>query len=128
MKSFITLVTLYLSISLLSGCATITRGSTEALVVESDPAGANVSLSNGMKGKTPTSFEVRRKEPLVATISKPGYETATVKLTSQMSKNGGMAMAGNIVFGGLVGAAVDTGTGAGKELKPNPLQVELNPL
>lgn len=36
-------------------------------------------------------------------------------------------MAGNILFGGLIGAAVDAGSGATKELKPNPLNVRLVP-
>jgi hypothetical protein len=37
-------------------------------------------------------------------------------------------MAGNIVLGGLIGAAVDAGSGAMKELKPNPIVVKLVPL
>lgn len=34
-------------------------------------------------------------------------------------------MAGNVVVGGLIGAAVDAGSGAMKDLKPNPIQVNL---
>jgi hypothetical protein len=34
-------------------------------------------------------------------------------------------MAGNLIFGGLIGAAVDGGTGAMNEHKPNPLHVVL---
>lgn len=95
-------------------------------MVESDPSGATVSLSNGMTGTTPTSFKVKRKESLTATISKQGYETAKVNITPQISRQGGTAMAGNLLFGGIIGAAVDASSGAMNELKPNPVKVTLN--
>lgn len=109
-----------------SGCATITRGSKDVLVVESTPSGADVSLSSGQAGKTPASFKLPREDALVVTISKPGYETVAVNVTPHISGAGGMAMAGNAVIGGgLIGAAVDASTGAMKDLKPNPIQVTL---
>jgi hypothetical protein len=40
------------------GCASITRGSKDTLVVNSDPSGAKVSLSIGLSGKTPCAFKV----------------------------------------------------------------------
>ena len=45
-----------------------------------------------------------------------------------MAGAGAAGMAGNIVLGGLIGAAVDAGTGATKQLKPNPVKVTLVPL
>jgi hypothetical protein len=36
-------------------------------------------------------------------------------------------MAGNVVFGGIIGAGVDAATGATKQLKPNPVVVTLVP-
>ncbi|WP_298610051.1 PEGA domain-containing protein [uncultured Thiothrix sp.] len=111
----------------LTGCATVTRGSTEALVIESEPSGAQVQLSNGMKGTTPTSFKVKRKNDLTVTVSKPGYETASINVTSQMAGSGGAAMAGNVLVGGIIGMAVDASSGATKELKPNPVKITLNP-
>jgi len=108
-----------------SGCATITRGTTQALVIESEPPGADVELSNGLRGKTPTSFKVKRNENLVVTIKKEGYETVTANVTSQVAGAGAAGMAGNVILGGLIGAAVDAGSGAMKELKPNPLKVNL---
>ena len=35
-------------------------------------------------------------------------------------------MAGNIIVGGIIGAAVDAGSGAMNELVPNPVVVELD--
>lgn len=117
-----------LCITTLSGCATMTRGTTEALVVESEPSGAKVTLSNGMKGTTPTSFKVKRKKDLIITVSKPGYESATINVTPQIASAGGAGMAGNILFGGIIGVAVDASSGAMNELKPNPVKVTLNRL
>lgn len=110
----------------LSGCATVTRGTEEALVIESEPSGAQVKLSNGMTGTTPTSFKVKRKDNLIVTVSKKGYETASINVTSQVAGAGGAAMAGNVLVGGIIGAAVDASTGAMNELKPNPVKITLN--
>ncbi|MBK8454389.1 MAG: PEGA domain-containing protein [Thiofilum sp.] len=128
LKQLLSITTLVLLSIAFTGCATITRGTEEALVVESDPAGADVKLSNGMVGKTPTSFMVKRKTNLVVTVSKAGYQTATINVNSQIAQSGGAAMAGNIIFGGVIGAAVDSSNGATRELKPNPVKVKLNRL
>lgn len=108
-----------------SGCTTVTRGTKDVLVVESDPSGADVALSNGLRGQTPTSFELPRKNALTVTVSKEGYETVTVNVTPKVVGAGGAGMAGNVILGGLIGAAVDAGTGAMKDLKPNPVRVTL---
>ncbi len=110
-----------------SGCATVTRGTKDTLVIESNPAGATVRLSNGMTGKTPTSFKLPRKDSLVVTIEKEGYETLTVNVNSQVSGAGAVGMAGNVLVGGLVGAVIDPLSGAMKDLRPNPVKVTLVP-
>lgn len=120
------LVAIVGAILTLSGCATVTRGTEEALVIESEPSGAQVKLSNGMTGTTPTSFKVKRKDNLIVTVSKQGYETASINVTSQVAGAGGAAMAGNVLVGGIIGAAVDASTGAMNELKPNPVKITLN--
>jgi len=38
---------------------------------------------------------------------------------------GAAGMAGNVILGGLIGAAVDAGSGAMKDLKPNPVKVTM---
>ena len=114
-------------VTMFNGCATITRGTTETLVVNSEPSGAEVSLSSGMSGKTPTSFKVDRDKELVVTISKDGYKTVTVNVNCQVAGAGAAGMAGNVILGGLIGAAVDAGSGAMMEHKPNPVEVSLEP-
>lgn len=108
-----------------SGCATITRGTEQDLAVESDPVGATVTLSNGMKGKTPISFKVKRKDNLTVTVQKDGYKTATVQVTSKTSDDGKAGMVGNLLFGGIIGVGVDASNGATKDLTPNPVKVKL---
>lgn len=121
----LTLIALSIGTALSSGCATITRGSTDTLVVESDPPGAEVRLSNGMRGKTPTSFVVPRRGGFVAYIEKPGFEPVEVMVNSRVAGSGAAGMAGNVVFGGIIGVAVDSGTGAMYDVTPNPIRVNL---
>ncbi len=110
------------------GCATITRGTSEAFVVESDPPGAHVRLSTGETCRTPCTLRKKRKESFVVHIEKPGYEPVEVQVTNQVAGAGAAGMAGNVIFGGLIGAAVDAGSGAMLELVPNPVKVKLVPL
>lgn len=116
---------LALAVLFFSGCATVTRGTKDTLVVESDPAGADVRLSSGQTGKTPTSFKLSRKEPIVVTISREGYETVTVNVNSQIVGAGAAGMAGNVLVGGVIGVGIDAWSGATKSLKPNPVRVNL---
>lgn len=117
------------SLLALSACATITRGTTEVFTVESTPAGAEVSLSNGMECEsTPCAFKVPRKGDLSVIVSKNGYESSEHNIPTQVSGGGGAAMAGNVLVGGLIGAGVDAASGAMLEHKPNPLVVTLTPI
>jgi hypothetical protein len=111
-----------------SGCATITRGTTEALVIETTPIGANVELSNGLHCKSPCSLEVKRKDPVTIDITKTGFEPARVNVLSEIAGAGAAGMAGNVILGGLIGVGVDAATGATKRLNPNPVKVTLNPI
>jgi len=119
---------LFLPLLFFSSCATITRGVHDKLTVTSDPSGANVVLSTGERGVTPTKFVKERKtDPFTVTVSKPGYVPETVKVESKFGGTGGGAMAGNLLLGGAIGIGVDAGTGAYKSLYPNPVSVHLVP-
>ena len=114
-----------LLIALGSGCATITRGTSEAFVIETDPPGAEATLSNGLRCSTPCSLTVKRRGDFVVTIKKEGYETVVSNVTSSVDSGGAAGMAGNVLLGGVIGAGVDAGTGAMHSHKPNPLSVKL---
>ena len=112
-----------------TACATVTRGSTEAWTVETDPSGATVRTSAGYACEaTPCTWKLPRKTAFEVTISKPGYKTVQTQVVTTISTAGGAGMAGNVILGGLIGATVDLTTGAMKDLKPNPLTVKLEPV
>ena len=107
-------------------CATMTRGTTQQFTVESTPPGAHVTTSNGFECvSTPCTFRMSRKDGFNVTVSKDGYVSQTVEVTSSMSGAGGAALAGNVLVGGIIGGAVDASSGALNDLKPNPLMVVL---
>lgn len=125
----ILLAALALACSGVSGCATITRGTNDHFVVETDPVGASVTTSNGhFCTSTPCSIKMPRRSEFKVTIEKEGYKPWEGQVTNKISGGGGLGMAGNVVFGGIIGAGVDAGTGAMLDLTPNPLVVRLEKL
>lgn len=145
---------------LLCGCASVTRGTTEPVVFESEPSGAEmhsvvdypcggpcpvredkVGSATAYEGDkvqtppvpgpacvTPCTVQVARNQDLVVTFTKAGYRPKTVKLGREVTGNGGLGLAGNIIAGGAVGLVTDGITGAATDHKPNPLHVVLEPL
>ncbi len=110
----------------LQACATVTRGTSEAFTVQTEPSGAAVRTSAGFAcDATPCTFKIPRKDAFDVTITKPGYKTVNTRVVTQVSGGGGMAMAGNVLVGGFIGAGVDAASGAMLEHKPNPLTVTL---
>lgn len=110
----------------LAGCATITRGTQDVLIVQSTPVGAHVKLSNGETcDATPCTFKLPRKSELNVLIQKQGCEPQQIRVTNKVANGGGAAMAGNVLVGGIVGAGVDASTGAMLELIPNPVVATL---
>lgn len=124
MKTVIAVMTLSLA---LCNCATITRGTTQALTITSDPTGVDIRLSSGLSCQTPCALEVKRRPGFVVTAEKEGYRTVTTNVVSSISGGGGTAMAGNLILGGVIGAGVDASNGSMNELAPNPLHIVLEP-
>jgi len=62
----------------MASCAYLTHGKTEEISVNSNPPGADVTLSNGMTGVTPFTITVPRERDLVFHFSKPGYRSTDV--------------------------------------------------
>ncbi len=113
----------------LGACATVTRGTSQAWSVETQPGGAAVKTSTGLTcEQTPCTFRMKRKQNFTVTITKAGFKNWQGNVTHQTS-GGGVAttVAGNAVLGGLIGVGVDAASGATQDLKPNPLKVTLEP-
>ena len=111
---------------MLPACATVTRGTNTAWEITSTPSGARVETSNGHQcAATPCSIKMPRRSEFVATLTLPGYAPATVTVTNKVATNGGVAMAGNVLVGGVIGGGVDLASGAMLDLTPNPAHVDL---
>lgn len=108
---------------LAGGCASIVKGTTQAIPVASSPSGADVRLDGNHVGQTPVSVEVKRKSDHLMTIEKAGYQPESIAIT----RNIGGAVFGNIIAGGLVGWGVDAISGAQYNLTPATINVSLKP-
>lgn len=111
----------------LAGCATVTRGTTDQMQIQSEPSGAYVRTSLNQSCTTPCTLQVGRKDEFSVVISKPGYATQEVQVRTQIAGSGAAGFAGNIIAGGVVGMGVDAATGATLEHVPNPVRVTLRP-
>jgi hypothetical protein len=96
----------------LAACSTAEFGNLDAfkpaptidtVSFETEPAGADVKVSNGQTCKTPCALALPADLPLNVTFSAPGYETASETITPVIQ------------------------TGAPPRLNPNPVTAELTP-
>lgn len=131
-KSFV------VSCALLSmvGCATIMGDKTQLMSVNSTPSDAVVKIKDekGMEiftGKTPTTVTLQKADgrywggkDYTVTITKDRYETQVIPITSSPN---GWYIAGNFVFGGLIGwFIVDPLTGAMYNLSPEQINASMS--
>ena len=119
----------------------------DSLVVDSDPSGADVKVrrrdreftkaeieqnsvddSGAIVGMTPSSFRLKREGSYNVAVSKSGYQTVQSVVSHSVAGGGAAGMAGNVLLGGVIGAVVDSNTGAMMNLTPNPLKVALSPI
>lgn len=135
-----------------TGCASVTRGTTDVLEVSTEPPGATVYVTRTDKdltdkemenntvtddidmddpetyrltAKSPAAFKLSRKGKYFVEIEKEGYLPVEVNVTHKTSGQGGAGMAGNVLVGGAIGVVVDASTGATQDLTPNPIEVNL---
>lgn len=112
---------------MLTGCVTAVRGTKQPFEIVSEPAGAAVSLSNGMTCVTPCRLKLDRKAGFVATIAKAGYASQQVTVASVVHDHGLAIDAGSALAGGMIGLLVDRGSGTLRDLRPSPIAVTLTP-
>lgn len=111
----------------LAGCATVTRGTTDQIQIQSEPSGANVRTSMSQTCTTPCTLQVSRKDEFTVVFEKPGYVTQEVQVKTQIAGSGAAGFAGNILVGGVIGMGVDAATGSTLEHVPNPVRATLQP-
>lgn len=124
------LIAIVLAVAVTPACTTITRGSSESYAIETEPAGAEAKVTDArgtLQCTTPCSLKVKRRGQLHVVIAKEGFEVIDTHVASSVDGAGAAGMAGNVLIGGLIGAAIDAGSGAMHSHKPNPLHVVLVP-
>jgi hypothetical protein len=103
------------------GCATIMHGTRQSIGIGSTPTGATVLVDQQPQGTTPVVAKLSRKDHHVLRIEMGGYQPYEATITKKLS---GWVW-GNIVFGGLIGLAVDAISGGLYKLTPEQIQAEL---
>lgn len=101
----------------------MSKGTTQAIPVSSDPSGADVKIDGNWLGQTPIVVEARRKTDHLLTIEKPGYQVQSIAIT----RNIGGEVYQNIWMAemGLVGWGVNAMSGAQYNLTPENIAVKL---
>ncbi len=113
---------------LVSGCATIVKGSTQDLNINTDPAGASCDLSRGGNviasiNPTPGSVQIKKdKNDIEVKCKKAGF----IETAGQIPASFEGWTVGNVLFGGFIGIAVDYSSGALNSYAPD-LLVKLTP-
>ena len=107
----------------LPGCATIANGTSQTVEIRSAPHGANVLVDGRNVGTTPLKADMKRGQPHVVEIEKPGYLTETVLTTTRMNSATGW----NALFGvpGGIAMLVDYSNGSSTDVAPNSVNVDL---
>jgi uncharacterized protein YceK len=103
------------------GCATIMHGTSQDIGITSHPTGARVTIDNQEFGTTPVVAKLSRKDNHTIHMELPGYQPDDATVTRSTS---GWVW-GNIVFGGLIGLAVDAISGGLYKLTPEEVTGDL---
>ncbi|MDJ0741683.1 MAG: hypothetical protein QNJ91_18400 [Gammaproteobacteria bacterium] len=103
-----------LAAALAGGCATIVEGGAQTVRVDTDPPGARCVITRAGVAvstipSTPATVSLFKESgDLALRCSKPGYLDSDAAQSAEFSGT----VFGNILFGGLIGAAIDMGSGA----------------
>jgi hypothetical protein len=114
----LSIVVLVLSIS---ACATIMHGTSQDVGISSSPSSAVVTVDGLNVGNTPVIAHLKRGDNHTVAINLRGY----APFESTVTKGVSGWVWGNIVFGGLIGLAVDAMTGGLYNLTPVQLAGQL---
>lgn len=116
------LVGLVLSLSS-AACSTIIKGQSQSVSIDSNVQGADVTVEGNLVGTTPYTGPISRGSSTTVKVSKNGYRSKTVTLSTEIEP----IFFGNIIFGGFLGSSTDAGSGAMYKYSPATIQVDLVP-
>ena len=121
LRKIVTTTAAFMVALAIAACASIIHGTHQDVGITSVPPGASVTVDNIQYGKTPVIAKLTRKDNHIVRIELPGYQAFDATLTRSVS---GWVW-GNIVFGGLIGLAVDAISGGLYKLDPYQVQAAL---
>lgn len=105
----------------ISSCATIIHGTKHNVGISSNPTGAEVTIDGQYYGTTPVTADLARKNDHFIEIDLEGFLPYSTPITHKVSG----WIAGNIIFGGLIGLAIDAISGGMYKLTPDQIHAEL---
>ena len=108
-----------------AGCGLIAHGTSQRITCNTTPAGALITTAEGTTCNTPCTFNLKRNKDETLTIERDGYETETLSLHSGLSAR---SAADVLLPGGLVCFGIDVVSGAGYQLTPERVDVNLKPV
>ena len=118
-------ISLFFSIALVSiiltSCATIIHGTSQTVAISSNPTNAKVFVDGQETGITPVNVDLKRKDSHTVRIELDGYSPYEINLNRKVDA----WIAGNIVFGGIIGLAVDAISGGMYKLSPEEIMAEM---
>lgn len=119
-KIITTSIALGLLIGCSSGCGTVMNGVSQSVGMSSRPTGAEVYLDMMLIGKTPMVADLSRRDNHIVRLELMGYEPYEIAFSRKASQ----WVWGNLVFGGVIGLAVDAITGGLYVLTPEQVMAE----
>ncbi|MFK7849058.1 MAG: PEGA domain-containing protein [Rhodothermales bacterium] len=114
------LILLVLLTFIITGCASITKGTSQTITVSSNVEGATIFLDDEMIGSTPFAGPVKKNKKFLK-IEAEGYGTENVALSKSLEP----IFWGNIIIGGTLGSITDFATGAAYQYAPASYQIDL---
>jgi len=105
------------------GCATIVKGKSQTVSIDSNVSGAEIVVDGSVVGTTPYTGNLPRGSSTNLTLRKPGYRSKTIVLNSDVEP----IFWGNLISGGVLGSSTDAGTGAMYKYSPSNIQIDLQP-
>jgi predicted small secreted protein len=106
---------------LLTNCGTIMQGARQEVSVSSSPTSARILIDGQPMGQTPVTLDLKRKDKHTVRLELDGYQPYEMAMRRSVS----YWVAGNIIFGGLIGLAVDAISGGMYKLSPEQITAEL---
>lgn len=113
----------------LVGCATITLGTSQEVMITSDPPGAQVLVLPGdVEEITPAEVELDKNNAYTILLRQPDFEPDRKYIDREYNTAAGAATFGNLLLGGLIGLMIDAGSGAMVQLVPTEVHFDLERL